>query len=185
MCTSGRELDAPEGRHRKELGVDCRFKPIAAWLWLLTLSFIPHDGVRAASAYVGQVGVVVEAVAKGSEAERAELREGDVLVRWSRADAEGAVESPFDLAAIEVEQTPRGPVTFAGRRGAEERRWTLGPSIQGIDARPHLSEPLLASHRAARGLIEAGKIAEAAEKWRAIAAQAGGSEAAGVAAWAL
>src|SRR6266849_1081942 len=42
-------------------------------------------------------GIVVEKVAKNSEAETAGLQEGDVLLSWSREDAEGKVTSPFDL----------------------------------------------------------------------------------------
>jgi S1-C subfamily serine protease len=46
-----------------------------------------------------QRGVVVEEVAKHSAAEKAGLREDDVLLAWHRADATGNVESPFYIAA--------------------------------------------------------------------------------------
>src|SRR6476646_3714892 len=49
-------------------------------------------------------GVVIEKVEKNSEAEKAGLREGDVLLRWSRGEARGQIESPYDLRRIEIEQ---------------------------------------------------------------------------------
>src|SRR5579864_400572 len=72
--------------------------------------------------------VVVEQVAKNSEAETAGLQAKDILLKWNRADASGEIKSPFDLSEIETEQAPRGDVTLEGLRGTEVRTWTLGPN---------------------------------------------------------
>jgi len=48
-------------------------------------------------------GIVMEKVGKNSEAEKAELQEGDVLLSWSREDAKDEIQSPFDLSLIEIE----------------------------------------------------------------------------------
>src|SRR5260370_34826092 len=66
-------------------------------------------------------GIVVESVAKYSEAEKSGLEEGDLLLSWSRGDAKGEIESPFDLSGREIEQPPRGNVTFKGLSGAQKR----------------------------------------------------------------
>ena len=69
-------------------------------------------------------GVVVEEVVKGSAAEKAGLREGDVLLGWRRpaappanpSAAEGRLESPFEFFDMLLEQMPRGPLVLSGRR---------------------------------------------------------------------
>ena len=86
-------------------------------------------------------GVVIETVKKNSEAEKAGLQEGDILLRSARGAAQGEIESPFDLSWIEIEQAPRGAVTIEGLRGADKKVWTLGPGSWGIEARPNLREP--------------------------------------------
>jgi S1-C subfamily serine protease len=45
-------------------------------------------------------GIVVEKIAAHSEAEKAEVQVGDVLLSWVRADAKGQLESPFDLSNL-------------------------------------------------------------------------------------
>lgn len=112
-------------------------------------------------------GVVVEEVTKNSEATRADIREADILLSWSRNDAKGEIKSPLDLTWLELEQSPRGAVTLEGLRGAEKKTWTLGPDDWGIQARPDFSESLLQLYREGQELAQAGKAIEAAERWRA------------------
>jgi len=71
-------------------------------------------------------GVVADAVKKDSESEKAGLQAGDILLSWSRGAAKGDIESPFDLAEIEVEQAPRGAVTIEGLRATLH---ASGPSL--------------------------------------------------------
>ena len=81
-------------------------------------------------------GAVVEKVAKHSEGEKAGLKEGDLILSWSRDDAQGTIDSPFDLAQLEMEQGPRGGVRMAGRRGAAALTWTIGVGEWGLSSRP-------------------------------------------------
>src|SRR5581483_552901 len=117
-------------------------------------------------------GVVVEGVEKNSEGERAGLKEGDVLLSWSRGDIKGKVESPFDLSDIEIEQAPRGNVALEGFRGEEKRVWVLGPDDWAVKARPNLPQNLLSFYREGQELAKAGKLSEAVERWRAAAVEA-------------
>src|SRR5215831_4121805 len=111
-------------------------------------------------------GVVVESVERNFEAQRAGIEEGDVIQGWACGDATGEVRSPLDLNLIEIEHSSRGVVKLKGRRGAEQRTWTLGPDHWRINARPDLPEDLLALHREGRSLAKAGKIKDATERWR-------------------
>src|SRR6267154_94355 len=95
-------------------------------------------------------GVVVEEVKKNSAADQARIQAGDVLLSWSRGDAKGQIESPFDVSLMEFEQVPRGTVTLDGLRGTEKRTWTLGPYARWIQARPAFSESLLAIYSEGR-----------------------------------
>jgi CHAT domain-containing protein/Tfp pilus assembly protein PilF len=129
---------------------------------LLTASLLTTRTARAQP----QPGIVVEKIATDSAAERAGVKEGDVLTTWSRGDAKGELKSPFDLADLEIEQAPRGTVTLEGSSGADGRVWQLGPANWGIDARPVLSGTLLTNYREGQDLAHAGKVHEALERWR-------------------
>ena len=115
-------------------------------------------------------GVVVEKIARYSESEKAGLAEGDILLRWNRDDANGEIQSSFDLASIEIEQAPRGIVTVEGLRGGEKKTWLLGQDTWGVQARPNFSEALVTVYREGQELA-AGKLNEAAERWRMVAGQ--------------
>jgi CHAT domain-containing protein/tetratricopeptide (TPR) repeat protein len=116
-------------------------------------------------------GLIVESVAANLEAEKAGLKEGDVLLRWSRGDARGEIDSPFDVSLTEFEQAQRGTVTLEGLRGAEEKVWTLGPGAWGMKVRPNFQGSLLTSYGEAQALIKADKLSEAAERLQAVAGQ--------------
>jgi len=118
-----------------------------------------------------ELGVVVEQVEKGSESEKAGLQAGDVILAWSRAESHGNIESPFDLAEIEIEQNPRGPVLLEGLRGREKQVWRMGPSAWGIVRRPTLSGDFLMAYQQSQELAKAGALAEAAERLRTVASR--------------
>ena len=130
-------------------------------------------------------GVVIEAVKKNSEAEKAGLQEGDILLHWARGAAQGEIESPFDLSWIEIEQAPRGPVTIEGLRGTDKKVWTLGPASWGVDARPNLPESLLPIYLEGQKLATAGKLQDAAERWQSAARKAQASQSAWLGPWFL
>jgi len=118
-----------------------------------------------------KAGVVVESVARNSEGEKAGLAEEDVILGWSRGDVKGQIESPFSLSEIEVEQEPQGQVTLEGTRGGLKQAWTLGPDKWGIEARPSLPSTVFDIYRKGQELAKAGKLSDAAERWRAAAAE--------------
>ena len=120
-------------------------------------------------------GAIVEAVAAASPGERARLRPGDVILRWSRAGAGGEIESPLHLFVVEAEQAPLGTVTLEGRRGAEGRTWRIdGTEPWRISARPDLPPPLLGVHREAEALARGGDPLAAAARLRKAARRAQG-----------
>jgi len=49
-------------------------------------------------------GIVVEEASKGTVAENADLRSGDFILSWSSNRNRGAIDSPFDLAILELEE---------------------------------------------------------------------------------
>jgi CHAT domain-containing protein/tetratricopeptide (TPR) repeat protein len=117
-------------------------------------------------------GVVVEAVLKNSEAQKAGLQPGDVLLGWNRGAAQGEIESPFDVSLAEIEQAPRGNVTLEGLRGTEKRAWSIGPDDWGVKTRPQLAGNLLSLYLESAELAKLGKTREAAERWRRAAVEA-------------
>ena len=96
----------------------------------------------------------------------------------------GTIESPFDLATVELHEVPRGPVKFEGRRGAASISWVLA-APSGLTVRPQLPGPLLAHHREAMELVRAKDAAAAAARWRLAAAAAQADDRCLVAVWFL
>jgi len=127
-------------------------------------------------------GAVIESIAKNSEAEKAGLQAGDILLNWTRGDAKGQIESPFDIADIEIEQSPRGNVTLEGLRRTEQQSWTIGPGAWGMKVRPNFQGNLLDMYIEGRELSEKGRAGEVAARWRA-AAEAQQSQIGWLASW--
>jgi CHAT domain-containing protein/Tfp pilus assembly protein PilF len=112
-------------------------------------------------------GIVVEQISKNSEAEKAGLHDGDILLAWTGPNGKGEINSPFDLAEIEVEHAPRGTITLEGARGDERRRWALGPGDWGIMVRPNFPENLLARYQESQELAKAGDQSHISDWWLA------------------
>jgi CHAT domain-containing protein/Tfp pilus assembly protein PilF len=121
--------------------------------------------------------VVVESLTKYGAAERAGLVEGDLLLTWTRGDAGGEIQSPFDLLDLEMEQVPRGAVALFGQRLGQEHEWVIGPDEWGLQIRPMLPEALLRLYEEARNLEKKGSVTQAAVHWRTAAAQSSGLDA--------
>ena len=133
-------------------------------------------------------GIVVEKVGVDSAAEQAGIQAGDLLLSWSPAmgpPARGSLESPFDLLDVEIEQSPRGPVTLVGRRGQVDSTWTLPPVPFGLTARPALQGRLLTLYQEGKDLTQSARVVEGAERWRGAAALAQASGSPVLAAWFL
>ena len=126
-------------------------------------------------------GVVIEQVESGSSAEKAGLRAGDSILAWSRPGARGTIDSPADLAALDIEESPRGPLTLEGLSPAAPHAWpiarqTTGRPQQtlhpwGIVCRPVLPPDVLAAYQHSAGLARSGAWADAAEGLRQAAAK--------------
>jgi CHAT domain-containing protein/Tfp pilus assembly protein PilF len=111
-------------------------------------------------------GVVVEEVEAGREGDKAGLKVGDVILGWSRGDAAGKIESPFDFIWVDIEQRPRSIVTLEGMREGEKASWTLGSGEWGITARPIFTGRLLNTYEKARELAKIDHKAKAAKYWQ-------------------
>jgi tetratricopeptide (TPR) repeat protein len=116
-------------------------------------------------------GVVVEWLTKNSQAEKAGVQPGDVLLSWTRGDVKGKIESPFDLPYLRFEQASRGNVRVEGRRGQTRRSWLFGWETWGIAARPNFQGQLLSIYRDGQELAKSGNFSLAVERWRAAAAE--------------
>lgn len=115
-----------------------------------------------------KLGVVVEAVARNSEGEKAGVREGDMILGWERGDSKGPIESPFDLSLIEIEQAPLGNVKIEGLRGNEKQVWVMGPTDWGLTTRPNFDEGSLTSYREGEDLsLKSG--GDAVKRWKELA----------------
>jgi CHAT domain-containing protein/tetratricopeptide (TPR) repeat protein len=143
---------------------------IAGWCYFILL-LIPACGQTIAPVQTTSgsdellPGVVVENVEKNSEAEKAGLREGDVLLRWSRGEAQGSIDTPVDFFWVQMEQAPRGPVKLEGLRGAKRRSWMVRAETWGVTTRLDFSPRLLAEYLEAKNLLRAGKAEESFKKW--------------------
>ncbi|HYU34120.1 MAG TPA: CHAT domain-containing protein [Thermoanaerobaculia bacterium] len=147
------------------------------------LVLAPHTLVAAERLDTGdlpEAGVVVEKVTPASTGATAGLEPGDVIRSWSCAasppafpqPASGAVRSPYDLLPLEIEESPRRAVALRGKRGEEERVWTLTASAWGVEARPGLPSDLAALYRDGKASVEAGDLAAAERSWRSAAQSA-------------
>jgi CHAT domain-containing protein/Tfp pilus assembly protein PilF len=130
-------------------------------------------------------GLVVERIAKNSEGEKAGLAEGDVILSWSRGDAKGAIQSPFDLSDVEEEPEPLGRATLEGLRAGARQTWGVGPDKWGIQARPNFQGRLLENYRRGQELLQSGKLEEAAVRWRAAANDLASSKCSWLGPWLL
>jgi CHAT domain-containing protein/Tfp pilus assembly protein PilF len=137
--------------------------------------FLSLAGALAAE---GHPGVVVESLTRDKAAMPVGLSEGDILLKWSRGDAGGEIQSPFDLMYLEIEQSPRGAVKLSGQRLGQGQDWVIGPDEWGLETRPILPQALLRLYNEGRSLEKNGSFVQAAGRWRTAAAQAGGLDAA-------
>jgi CHAT domain-containing protein len=113
-------------------------------------------------------GIVIEKFDDDySGPKRAGILEGDILLSWSRGDVGGKLETPFDLSLVAAEQLWRGPVTFEGFRGTENRKWTVSKIYWATTIRPNFSGAALATYRETLQMAEAGKP-EAREHWKTL-----------------
>jgi CHAT domain-containing protein/tetratricopeptide (TPR) repeat protein len=122
-----------------------------------------------------QSGVAIEKVNRDFEGDKAGLQKGDIVLRWSRGESQGELGSPFDLMAVEIEQAPRGTVLLHGLRGNQHKVWSLGQDYWGLQGRFSFAGAEILFYNEAQALATSGRLSEAAEKFRALAALPGTS----------
>ncbi|HLJ85650.1 MAG TPA: CHAT domain-containing protein [Candidatus Angelobacter sp.] len=116
-------------------------------------------------------GVVVEAVTS-PEARETGIRAGDILLRWSRREEHGDIQSPFEWFRVTHEQAPKGKVRVEGLRGRKPQSWLIGADHLGIETRPNLAGTWLSIYQEGRRLSKQGASAQSLDRWRAAAAVA-------------
>jgi len=135
-------------------------------------------------------GLVIETVSPESAAFRAGLMPGDRLVSWCRTSggeggcvARGDLRTPFDWLDVQMEDVQRGGVVVAGARGAENRRWNLLPTFQGITVAPPLQGTLAETYQSSREREKAADLSSAAKELERAAELADGSHCGDAALW--
>ncbi|MCU0292047.1 MAG: CHAT domain-containing protein [Thermoanaerobaculaceae bacterium] len=139
---------------------------------------LPGVGVGAQELASGG-GLLVEKVVPGQAMARAGVRVGDLLVRLEReatppANPEPAglvPDSPFEVAAFEIEQGSRGPVRASLRRDGEAIDVAVPPGFWGLSLRPALPAADAAGLDAALALERSGQVAEGQVAVEALAAR--------------
>jgi CHAT domain-containing protein/Tfp pilus assembly protein PilF len=153
---------------------------LSVLLCALPLHWRPFQSAQEAVSDNLNPGVLVEKVAKSSEAADAGLAAGDIILRWSRDDNSGTIDSPLDLSKVELEQVPLGKVTLAGKSGNKDKTWTWIESKTfamreggwGITTRPNLMAHLLSTYQTGLDAAEKGQAAGALASWQNAAAEA-------------
>ena len=147
----------------------------SAWL---AISAYGQTNTRAQIASVRSAhllpGIVVENVVKDSDAEKAGLRSGDILLSWARDDLRGLIQTPFDLFLIAGEQLPRGAVRLNGLRGQQKHSWVARQNsfdfgLWGIETRPNFPGYLLNRYQVGHAPTTKGRAVQDAEQWRSLA----------------
>jgi CHAT domain-containing protein/Tfp pilus assembly protein PilF len=88
--------------------------------------------------------VVVEKVEKGSAAEQAGIKKGDVILSWSRGDEGGKLDTPFVKSYVSLQQLYFGNVVMRGLHGGDGKKWQLGENeTLGVRTRPNFTSHLL------------------------------------------
>jgi hypothetical protein len=110
--------------------------------------------------------VLVQHVERNSEAEKAGLMKGDLLIYWSRVGDRGEIRSPFDVSWIELEQSPRGTVTLHGFRRSGKRDWVMGPDRWGLSVGLDFPGSRTSIYRDAEHFAIAAKTMPASDVWK-------------------
>lgn len=98
------------------------------------------------------------------------MQPDDVVLSWSRGNAGGDIDSPFALSSVLLEESEWGIIVLKGRRGSEERSWSLQDRYWGTLTRPNFCGTTLAQYLDVAKVIGAGKALEASKLLDAMAA---------------
>jgi CHAT domain-containing protein len=118
-------------------------------------------------------GVVVTSVTKGWVADRAGLKEGDVLTSWVQSENVHNIRTPDDVDYAEIVQRVGAEVTLKGTEGDREQSWHLPADYWGITTRPNFHGGLLSSYLRGEQLAKDGQAIQAIQVWRQLALSVG------------
>src|SRR5690242_16082771 len=110
--------------------------------WALILCLTISAIVTNAAAPITR-GVVIRDLAKGLEGAKADIRIGDLVLRWVAAGKQGRVDSPFDLSRLEIETGASKQVVLIGSRAGAQHKWILRGPEWGINSRPNVRPSML------------------------------------------
>lgn len=114
-------------------------------------------------------GVIVESIVQGRQAAKLGLRAGDTILAWRRNKIKSTINSPFDLAYVEIDQSSRGQVALYGYRGRQRHTWLFRSEPWGLRVRPRLLGKCLAIYREGIKLAVLGHSFEASRDLKSIA----------------
>ncbi len=121
-----------------------------------------------------QKGVVVARLTSKSDAEKVGIRPGDILLHWTRGDASGEINSPFDLPYLRYEQASRGRLRIDGVRRGHHKIWYLGSDVWGIWPRPNFSGLILHKYKVCESLPKTTDSGVAILCWQNVETEARG-----------
>ncbi len=146
---------------------------------------VPESNRVISAEPASQHGVIVESVDKDSEGEKLGIKPGDVIDGWVRSTERGTIDSPFDFSWVEIEQKPRGSLSLEGHRGKEKQSWKFMTDQFGLKVRPVMRERLLIIYEDGSALATAGKVSEAATRWKRAADETSQDDPGWLASWLL
>jgi hypothetical protein len=122
-------------------------------------------------------GVVVEAVASKWFSSTADVKVGDVFLKWSCGkQIASSLNSPYDLFCAELRGAVCESIQLQGTRGVRPHVWVLGETDWEITVRPHFAGKLAALYLEGDALGKHGDADEAVNRWKKIADLVGPSK---------
>jgi tetratricopeptide (TPR) repeat protein len=158
---------------------------------LLVVIVLLYPALGQAPVAQAQGGIVVEDVSRGSAAERAGIRTGDIFLAWERPTsppanpktAEGTIESVFDWIWVEVEQGPRGVLKLRGERDGADTTVEIARGNWGVKVRPRFDDEALSAYLAGRAAVDAKELEKGLALWDGVAKSVAAAGAAQAASW--
>lgn len=153
------------------MGASSPGKDSIALFAAVLLTVIPA-AVHPAPAGACTRGIVVESIQPRSDAEKAGLRTGDLLLAWGNPDrsayplqAPACFETFFGWVAFLEERSPVSDLRMMGTRGGEPISVALPQDFKGIFARPELPESQTDSYLRGLWCERAGEPWAAVSEW--------------------
>ena len=103
-------------------------------------------------------GAVVVHCEPGQAATRAGIETGDTIIRWRRGDLGGPIDHPFDLALVEQQEAPAGPVELTVWRDRHEFQTGVQTGVWQVETRPILPREVLSRLRQVEDRLVDGQM---------------------------